>query len=215
MSRWNHPNSIATGFKTCKRCSEGFIARSKYHALCRYCHKTYQSFWEPSLPTFPDPGTKAPCLGREQKQKETCVSCHVDYTYTRSYIAGAYFCPACGLTKGILHNGNFSGKKINADLLIAGFKVIVVYDVHRETHDGYCSDPGEDTVEDLEETRTYPLLKYFKNEHLDDDGNIIGGPINFYEIDDVSNCGGGCSGTSYKIKNIKVAKIKRKITLPE
>ena len=43
MSRWNHPNSVATGFKTCKRCSEGFIARSKYHALCRYCGKEAKS----------------------------------------------------------------------------------------------------------------------------------------------------------------------------
>jgi hypothetical protein len=51
--------------------------------------------------------------------------------------------------------------------------IIVNYNVHEQTHEGYCSDPSECNSQDYEQTVNYPLWKGITNNDIDKTGKVI------------------------------------------
>ncbi len=198
--------------KICIDCNQEFSTTRHYYNRCQTCQKKMsESMMKPCILCKKNyiPSNKSrKCSSCIDKIELTCVSCNVKYMSSRSSVwdSPETLCRSCEEVKRDLHDN-----RVPAKLVIPGFKVVVTYDVHSEEHDGYCSGVEELEVTDVEEVYTYPLLNLFKNEHLDNEGNIVDGPVALYKKDNDNNDNNGCHTvcgaiTSYRIKDIKVVR---------
>ena len=211
---------VNTYTKTCKACSMTFRTNNTYYTVCPDCHNK-RSNSNSKVCILCKNNYHLNNVKRNDTYKykivdtnrnKKCGQCIGKSWHTCSYCSEKYIgywknsndlCVSCNVVKKKLHSGNMT-----SDMIVTGFNVVVTYDVHREEHDGYCSDPEETTVEDSEVVQTYPLLTYL-NKHLDDDGNISGGQTLFYEIDTEYHGNGHCGlQTTYRPRSIKVVNLR-------
>lgn len=110
--------------------------------------------------------------------------------------------------KDELSNNNF-----DVNFMMRDTKIRIKYNVIEETHDGYCSD-GYDFITTAKTiTKTYPLLKFFTDDDIINQGGIRficqdNPKLKYYEIDDTPHGNGYCgSKTSYNMMSNKVLNI--------
>lgn len=93
------------------------------------------------------------------------------------------------------------------DKIREGFKIRITFNI-------YCYYCDSMTSTDKKETINLPLLKEFRNKHIDNYGYVINvddWPLSFYRKDE--NDSTYCKKISYQIIKAKVIKDKRKIDL--
>lgn len=218
--------------KTCIECGNTFSKRNQRQTtlwgatMCRDCylkphHATAHVVTPPEKKTCiicndefaPDNRLRSfshdsdeKCCKCHGKQKITCIICNKVFADYGS--AWNRLCASCEAVRTRLLD-----RTIDQSLVHENFVVRVTFDVHREDHDGYCSDPCDPTEEDVEEVKVYPLLKSIKNADLDD-GYLHGKKLSFYCPRRCGHGNGYCGmETIYTIKTAKVIKKKRKIDL--
>jgi hypothetical protein len=166
------------------------------------------------------------CPKNAEQMQTRCTYCignvkHICRCCGNSYIqrpiidapSCAYKCNECTMTSYYLtetlgSNHTFPGG------LKEGYKLVITYDIHIQTHDGYCSDPYNEEELDREGVCEYPLMnvvteeqitKFMENQYSSDIN-----PINYY-VKCGGPCGGGGSGycgmySTYRVKNIEIVK---------
>ena len=156
------------------------------------------------------------CVGKE---KINCSFCKVEYIGKPEKYGLKNMCPECSLLRQTLV-GEYGDIKKCKNMFRPGFMLRITYKIREESHDGYCSDPGEEEVVENEMTFAYPLLNQFKNEHINNDGIVdvdkASHLLSIYLFDDRSHGNGYCGmKTTYNLKSAVVVKDKRKIDLGE
>ena len=97
------------------------------------------------------------------------------------------------------------------------YLISISYNVHTNSHSGYCSDPGEVDTKDSIVTHVYPLLKIFKTKHirLDNTIDINDNKLKFYSISMPSSCNCKKGETNYYMTSAKVIRRSDMITLDD
>lgn len=97
------------------------------------------------------------------------------------------------------------------------YKLVITYKVKAETHDGYCSDPSDKSVEKYFIVEEFNIPNNLKNKHIDEDGKVYDDEYRIlkqFEREDMPHGNGYCScKTRYTIIDAVVKKRKRKIDL--
>ena len=137
-----------------------------------------------------------------------CIDCGNRF----SFLTEGYRCKDCKKIKTAILEC-----KADPDSIKPGFVIEVNYDVHRQSHSGYCSDPYDFTSEDDEETYTYPVWKGLTNRDIDRQGKVTSDMKHMYDRPTKWHGGNGfCGrGTTYKIKSAHVMKEQRVVDLDD
>jgi len=185
---------------------------------CIVCDKMYIPKDYPNHVFKRDPNKDKKCSSCWGRGKFNCADCGT--SYIGQYDGYSFYkpsnsrCKTCSNVRlKILNDGNPPSECIKD-----GFKIQITYDVHRQTHDGYCSDPYDMVSEDDEERVELPVWKGVTNADIDRDGAVISNLHGYYDRDEGGCGGGGGSGycgctTTYIIKDAKVIKDDRLIDL--
>lgn len=220
-----HPKNLGTLCNKCKACPEytwplrkcatcnvefhrnpknwGNNCTKCYEKICKFCNKKFTPY-----------GNEDCCNNCKHLEISKCVQCKT--TYTKNIYREDYFCEKCSDKRFKILNGNSDAIKEHCK---SKFEIHVTYYVEKEEHDGWCSDGFEITKENYEETKEYPLIKEFTNNHIDritGDVKIEGymWPLSYYNIS--SQCHGFCGcETKYFIKSAKVIKVSSKMDIDE
>jgi hypothetical protein len=112
-----------------------------------------------------------------------------------------------------LHEDRCIGRVVGTfadDQIYPDYKLVVTYEVETESHDGWCSDPSNETTTTKTIKMTYPLLKKFKmsdiinNDYIDADNSIL---RTYYNKDKEYHGNGYCGcKTTYLIIEARVIK---------
>lgn len=96
--------------------------------------------------------------GKTQIAKQSCHCCwqyfQPDTNYTEE-------CNSCLKMKSKIANNSFDEKEVYPNL-----KLTVKYSVTEQDHDGYCSDPHDETTTERTIKKIYSLPRWFKKSHL-------------------------------------------------
>ena len=186
-----------TGSKVCIVCGEGYFARVS-----------------PNSSYKKDPNDDKKCWCCVGKGMFNCVDCAK--TYISEYDKYGWDrpscdrCSVCSETRCAILTDSSPPPEDVKD----GFLLAITYDVHCQTHDGYCSDPSEFKSDDEEECLELPVWKGITNDDIDRDGTVISDLHGYYDRDHEFHGNGYCGRkTTFSIKSAKVIKGDRVIDL--
>lgn len=145
-----------------------------------------------------------------------CMCCGKFFIYTSQYYIdnhrykdklSMFRCKNCDQIHSLLISGEINNE-IELDL---DKKIKITYNIHTETHDGYCSDPYNEGACDEEFTCIYPLIKGINNEVISNymEVNSINA-VNYYQkrFTECEKGSGYCGMYKiYDMKNIEIISI--------
>lgn len=209
-----------TYIKYCKSCDKKFRPKHSSHTLCPSCHaKTISKDCELCNKSFipyeysktgqtrrlnPQLTRCNPCMNKKEKSCDFCNEKFWGSSYTD-------FCNACYTLKDCIKDNE------DHDMIKKNFKIKVTYEIHSQSHSGYCSDPGEYEDKKSFKTYSYPVHNKFSNEDIDDDGTVLdiySPKMHFYEKESETHANGYYGmKTTYTIESAKIVKNVREIDL--
>lgn len=157
-----------------------------YHNICPKC-KTW------SYPPEKKFNTRNLCP--DCMYKKTCNLCHKSYSSQYEFSS---VCNECNDIRDYIQNPS---RTKTSPPVYPNLELVVIYEVTKKSHCGWCSDPGNGDTETLYETHVYPLLKLFKKSDIDiDDKSVTNWSLikKYYKPDDVTNC--SRCGTLYSVE---------------
>lgn len=143
-----------------------------------------------------------------------CGISYIDKTIIDNEPSCMYKCRECNtLSYSIVESGRRQLPRVPGGFK-NDYKLTITYDLHIETHDGYCSDPYDEQEIDREAVCDYPLMNMITDDHItkfmENQYSTDINPINYYILTG-GPCGAGGSGycgmgTTFKVKDIKIMK---------
>lgn len=141
-----------------------------------------------------------------------CEPCRKVYT-KRSYY-GSNICDECSnIRDKLIYNQMDDSSDIDVALVYDKYVIQITYSVNKQEHDGYCSDPYEDSESNYDEEEIYPLLKVFKETDINKNYTIdLSNPkLAYYKKPKQGHGNGYCNrATTWYITK---AQVKNKIDL--
>lgn len=134
-----------------------------------------------------------------------CCVCKTNFKFKAVYKPLSVLCENCTLLKNKIMNMTLD----ETDFVPGPYRICVTYKIVKESHDGYCSDPGDLIIESKEIKIFYPLLRMITKEDISEDNKIstTNLKINLFEKpnEGCSRGSGVCNcKTTYKIKKVKI-----------
>lgn len=172
---------------------------------------------------IPIKGHQNKCHPCKYKQKISCNGCTKIFIIGGGFSGSITLCQECDATRKTLMS-----KNIDPDLIREGFIMQVTYDVYighycptnYNDNAGSGCDESNSIRVDMKTIINYPLLKIFKNNHINDEGVVIDGPIKMYCKDYNDNtekgeCHNGDVEIGFDLTEAKIIEIGRKPDLGE
>ncbi len=153
-------------------------------------------------------------LGKQKKEKQyehRCQCCLQRFHSTHRY--AQRYCADCTHFRNLVHREDAATdskeSKASNEGVHSRARLRVTYDVDEVDHDGYCSDPGEETHTKRQETRVLHVLKQFKSDDFDlTDGRLKKKgheALRYYELSPALHGNGYCHlQTEYTITDVRL-----------
>ena len=174
----------------------------------KYCYKCIQKIGHKcELCTTKIIGTLIHCNNCVNKKQVPCNVCeNIIWVY---YDIGIHFCKSCLNIKHRVTGTEYC-ERISSDMIDPNYKLKIRYDIMEESHNGYCSNPYDDTEESRREVVFYPYLKDYPITNINENNMVINlyeGCILLYHKEDVDHGNGYCGmKTKFDIVSAKVIK---------
>ena len=138
------------------------------------------------------------------KPNHECKYCEIKF-YEKIYSTKSLYgyktgvCQNCKTLYNNLHNGT-----MKIEDMYPGYLIKIKYEVTKEDHDGYCSDPYDETVKKSVLTVKFQMPKFLTKYDFDENNNMISG-FKYFEKDPDDHGNGYCHmKTRYYIKSGKL-----------
>lgn len=130
-----------------------------------------------------------------------CKHCNIPFYVHTSYTSKSQQCDQCKDFKYRLQEN-----LLNDDEICQAYYIHVVYKVVEQSHDGYCSDPTDETETEREEDIQFAYPWILKDQDFDSDNNLIN--LTYFEREPEPHGNGYCGReTTYQIISAKRIKI--------
>ena len=172
--------------KVCNKCKKGFTPFSSYHRICGSCHKSMLAQHVTMRKTQAANETSMCAL--------TCQICKGEFAVTRKIALSRPpdHCPTCRAVYDT-------------------YEVVITFNVHTESHSGYCSEPYDIEVNDSVITEVHPLRKLITQNDIRSD-NTINPSCAFLQLyESTKDCGDCCSRKS--TKKVRTAEVRKKVII--